>query len=81
MSVEIFKNSNSNSSEKGSDTNTIVKSDLLGDKKEENKSTIMNVQSLIPNVKPTLLKVLFCKICARESRVATNIKYMYIKIA
>jgi hypothetical protein len=57
MSVEIFKNSNSNSSEKGSDTNTIVKSDLLGDKKEENKSTIMNVQSLIPNVKPTLLKV------------------------
>jgi hypothetical protein len=57
MSVEIFKNSNSNSSGKGSDTNTIVKSDLLGDKKEENKSTIMNVQSLIPNVKPTLLKV------------------------
>jgi len=57
MSVEIFKNSNSNTSGKGSDTNTIVKSDLLGDKKEENKSTIMNVQSLIPNVKPTLLKV------------------------
>ena len=55
MSVEIFKNANSNSSGKGSDSNTQGKSD--SDKKEEPKSTIMNVQSLVPNVKPTILKV------------------------
>ncbi|CAC5424118.1 BPTF [Mytilus coruscus] len=54
MSVEIFKNANANSSGKGSDSTD--KSEPTGDKKEENK-TIMNVQSLIPNVKSTILKV------------------------
>ncbi|VDI43251.1 nucleosome-remodeling factor subunit BPTF [Mytilus galloprovincialis] len=54
MSVEIFKNATANSSGKESDT--AEKSESTGDKKEESK-TIMNVQSLIPNVKSTLLKV------------------------
>lgn len=54
MSVEILKNANANSSGKTSDT--AGKSDTPGEKKDDNK-TIMNVQSVMSNVKPTILKV------------------------